>query len=241
MNNTLSINRIGLLLKRFFIQNLRKDMRLMGAAIACSIFLHFVRIPAVVGPFTPVIFWLCLYMAGTIYKLFADRNHGLMYTMLPASTLEKAVVSILIVSVYYVILAFFAEFIGCILGEIIRYLVMIGMNGFAEANLNFDITFQDHLAMSLLILAMVQSIFLFGSIYFRKHAIVKTILVGLGLLFALVLVIVIIAATFMDTETRYTYSPIFYGDATCISIIIISLITLFFWGMSYLRLRETEV
>jgi|GEM_PF-1676968 hypothetical protein len=240
MNNTLSINRIGLLFKRFFIQNLRKDIRLVGAAAACSAVMHFLQFPLTMGPLTPVVLFVSLYAAGTIYKLYANRNHGLVYTMLPASTLEKVIVNILLVSVYYVILAFIADFIGAILGRITTYLLDVGLNGFTAAELNFDLSFQNQFGRCLLVLAMFQSIFLFGSIYFRKFAIVKTILVGLGLLFAVILVIFIMATTIMDTTSYYTYTPSF-GEFRYLDVIVAACITLFFWGMSYLRLRETEV
>src|SRR5574344_2733184 len=124
MNNILSINRIGLLLKRFFIQNYKKDIRLLGAVLACVVLVCVLHIPINhIGADNFIIAPLSIYVAGTIFKMYADRNYAMAYTMLPASSLEKTIVSILLVSVYYVIMFFIIVILGRYLGRFISSMI----------------------------------------------------------------------------------------------------------------------
>ena len=88
------------------------------------------------------------------------------------------------------------------------------------------------------------SALLFGSLYFRKHAILKTLLTACVFGFAIFFldVIVISSAGYAFRLNGYDVNlpdlPGWIG--TLVEYTVPSVITLFFWFMTYVRLRETE-
>ena len=80
---------------------------------------------------------------------------------------------------------------------------------------------------------------LFASVYFKKLALLWSFLIGVAVLFVTIAINIVIAHWFDGMMMRsYGLSQ---GAAEAMYDVILSLVTLFFWFMTWLRLRETEV
>lgn len=237
--------------RSIFVQNKSKDLRLaLVIAGVMALFglwsIHFDDYS--VFHFLYVI--VLLVLAGTTFKMLSNQPRAMAYLTLPASAAEKTVVTIAYLNIYYFLLLSAASFVGYYCGQLLQNLIafipffrnLFGLEGshtFTLSTVSFE-GFGDHL----LSLTMGLSILLFGSVYFRKHAILKTLLTACVFGFAIFTldIIVIAAAGYAFSLNNYGVNfpdpPGWVG--TLIDYAIPSVITLFFWFMTYLRLRETE-
>jgi len=94
-----------------------------------------------------------------------------------------------------------------------------------------------------LLFAAVGSTFLFGSIYFKKLALLKTFSLGIGCLLIIqlynsLLLFITFGISTPNTTRLSMLNVAFYGEY---SNAVFAIITLFFLSLTYLRLKETEV
>ena len=239
-----------LLIRSIFIQNKSKDLRL--ALVVAGILAFFGLVSPSHGDydfFGAVNLCVLLVLAGTTYKMLAVPSRAMEYLMLPASTAEKTVVTIAYLNIYYVLLMMVSSFVGFYFGQMLQNLIAVipfFRDLFGSSGHNFAISAVsfEELGSNLLSLTCGLSILLFGSLYFRRHAILKTLLVFCGFCFALFIldmaVIAGVGSAFELSIKNVSLPDLPKWTETMIEIMVPCLFTLFFWFMTYLRLRETE-
>ena len=251
-----NIKRFGLLLRNDLFRNYRT--LLIGAGSVAAIYLIIILAPMIfshncVGyDFHQGFFPMALFIGGFLLSAasFAEIHHSQKNTaffMLPASRLEKLTSRLLLTNIVYVITAVVFYYLLNLVSIVLS--AIFGCGPFPVFNL-----FTREMLIALLVYFVIQSIFLFGSIYFKNHAFMKT---GLSLfalgnviaLFSLLMVRVVFfdffnhmhaADNFMATDFLYLKD---IGETllTILKYLFYFVLAPYFWILSYIRLGEKEV
>ena len=251
MEKQFSIDRMLLLARSIFVQNKSKDLRLALVIAGIMAFFGLVSVHFEdYGIFHFLYVIVLLVLAGTTFKMLTSQPRAMAYLTLPASAAEKTVVTIAYLNIYYFLLLSLASFVGYYFGQLLQNLIAIipffrdlfSAEGSHTITLS-AVSFKDF-GDNFLALTAGISILLFGSLYFRKHAILKTLLVFCGFAFALFLLDMIVIAS-AGSAWDLTFHNVNLPDlpgwvGTLIEYTVPSVVTLFFWFMTYIRLRETE-
>ena len=259
---TLSPRRLGLLMRHELVTQ-RKSLTSGFTAIAGVVFGLFLIASASGGgdDFHASLFSNILLIGGFIVSSVAfaelqDSKTGIHYMMLPGSPVEKYVSKLLLTSV------------GWTLAVIVLYTLMTAVSTLV-AQIFFATTPGVWLPVgratwtTIATYLVTQSIFLFGSVYFRKVAFLKTVLsivvvaASLGVIY-LIAARIIFAAAF----TGFLDFSVGAGDIASSAQIQLDqpqgraflgvlqrlgdmftwvIVPIFFWVAGVLRLRETEV
>ncbi len=233
--------RIKLLFLRFFRENWKKDLLFFSIFFAISI-LGGARNSS---EFVFTMFTFCfIYFAGISFSVLKNRFSGEHYLMIPANGLEKVSVNIILVNLYYGVILWVLANIGVLLGVFIRQFLtpdfIFSPVTMADLQNIFHID-----AEWVLFYLLCSAIFTFGSVYFKRRAIIKTI----GVIFAFFSLIFLIDGLLIHFFIKdiYHFKCNFYIDkeslfSTRWAVMVIEIIIiLFFWGLTYLRLKETEI
>lgn len=195
-------------------------------------------------------------VSSTAFSELTDPKTGIHYLMLPGSTLEKYLAKLLLTSIGWTVsilgLYVLATAVATLLGSL-----------FFAATPGVFLPTSRAIWLSIAGYLVSQSIFLFGSIYFRKVAFLKTALAAIVVAFSLGILFVL--------TTRLVFAPVFTGffemapqysgsnpmvalniDPTraqalargleAAGDVLTWIVTpIFFWVVGVLRLRETEV
>jgi hypothetical protein len=188
-----------------------------------------------------------IFIAGMFFHTPIKKNNDAHIHILPVTACEKlinALVVLLLATVVFLILMVAGTYLGyyCIRPFFNSGSNILVHNGFSILRmsiLNYS---------SYLVFAASLSVFLFGSIYFKGRAMLKTIGAGAGFLFGIAIYFLVLLAFSFTKEFQGEYSlksmniniadsPFFetYWHIFPIAIIV------FFISLTYLRLRETEV
>jgi hypothetical protein len=180
-----------------------------------------------------------------------DERKGMLYLSLPGSLLEKFVSKLLQTSVFWAIGATIVYFVGSLAGAGISQLAFGGSHGgylpLSPGDLEIVWTY-----------LLAQSIFLFGSIYFKKAAFIKTVLAVIVFAFAFAFVMVIAGrivfasefAHLIPTDAEMERLGQKLTDLTVEwprvfeiigNVVNFAVVPVFFWIAGFIRLRETEV
>jgi hypothetical protein len=244
MDTSLSLTRIKHLLNRYFIENWKKDLY-VGLVLLVIAF--------VVNPMSGfsgfVYMVMVLLYTSRIFSNLAYKESAHHYLMIPASTREKLLVNLFLSHIYYVLLLL--AFL--VLGILLRALILAP---FCDTSLCYTFLNTSYINFnfaSYLSFLFFQSILVFGSVYFKKNAFIKTLLSIAAFSFFLVMLVIFIFKMNPDSltplmdefkvmqESFMINRMLNYKTSFCISTIIYIVITCFFWMLSYFRLRETEV
>jgi len=264
----LNIKRLGFLFQRFFGERSRQELIQWTTMMIVFMVLR----NNAVGMSIAILVSGVVY-ASNFYKEIHSPGSGIAYFMIPASQLEKTILSVVMTSFYYFIMILIAYIIGNLLGTLLNnmiasmnnlvidfnlfhhsalqwklfggsnnHLISVSMDGqpgnFFEKGHSF---FLLHLFEAFLI---GQSIYLFGSIYFKRNhffaTFLATIVIGLILLIVFSTELRLIFGSFSMTSN----SSLGYNFGKTIGSILKSIIWLlppFFWVVSYYRLTEKQV
>jgi hypothetical protein len=240
----LSLSRVKQLFIEYFVINWKRDV---------SIFLGLFLVSAILAyqhwlfPSRFFIFIISILLIGVSNPLGKELR-GMNYLICPAKTAEKLLVNIVLVHIYYTV----ALVLVCGLATSIAFFLNpLNLEHFtvldkAEANAHFYRFY--------LTLFLFQSFFMFASIYFKKNALLKTVLF-FGILFLVCLISGIIffhlpnrveaignlIGALGEDELKYIISYTVDKYAWISQNLVYAIATVFFWVLSYLRLRETEV
>ncbi|HRZ98407.1 MAG TPA: hypothetical protein P5084_12695 [Paludibacter sp.] len=250
MNTTFSFYRLGLLLNRFFVENKQKELTFWAIAIVVFMLMYNA---ASVGMFIIIAGFI---FASRIYKSFGYTPGGMHYLLIPATHLEKLVSGIILSTIYFLIGVLISYMLGNTIGTHLGNLIF-GTNN--EVNLQlFDFsnkmqymdsgTIYPYIDM-FIGFAIVQSIFLLGSIYFKRNPIGKTFLaiiafsvvIGLFEVFLLKLNFDITSLQHENININILDLKSMFPGAETFGQIIKFSIAPFFWVVSYFRLTEKEV
>ena len=247
MNNT-SFQNIVKLVKKFFVERWKIEMIIFLAIfLACffmSLLFRLTHSPILIT-FITGIFITSIAFAATIFSELRSKTSSLMYLSLPASSLEKLISKIIISHIIRPLSFFIAGFSGIILAFVFKH--QIFSTDFEDFLREFvDVTISPYFILIIIISAMMLSIsiFTFGSVYFKRAAFIKTLL-SLLVIFTIWAVlnacVSYIIFTYFGSETHIHYTYVESHIYKIISICVMWIVTIFFWVLSYFRLRETEV
>jgi len=260
---TLSPRRVGLLI-RHDLASQRKSLTtgfLVIAGVAFGIFLLASatggRSAVLANTFVNILLIGGYVTSSVAFSELHDPKTGTHYMMLPGSTLEKYTAKLLVTSVGWTVAVIVVFAVGTVLG----YLVSLVF--FAE-NPGVYLPASRGVWISIATYLVTQSIFLFGSIYFRKVAFLRTALsvfvvaISLGIIY-LVAIRIFFAPAFVGTFetvrgveqmitgpngvslTDFAVESIFPVLETLQRILLWVVTPVFFWVAGVIRLRETEV
>jgi hypothetical protein len=216
------------LTRRYFIEGGRKDITTFLMVILIIAILDFIQPLGVSNTFMLLVLnIMAILYAGRIFSIFQPVSKTIHYLTIPASSAEKTLFNACLVYLYYNVLLVAALFLGSVLGELLRKLIISSY----EFNLFFPITWNE-----LFTLLTFESVFIFGSIYFKTHPVVKTLLWML----AVSLVLFLVDSSIMNIYNRKAFISASTIDIERIRLYICIVIFVFFNFMTWLRLRETE-
>ena len=237
-------------MKSIFLQNWKKDLCIFlclmgGMAIWKWITIMMISLSGdvdfasgVVLFYMPMNFAVAatlIVLASLTFRRLSNQSSGIMYLTLPASTLEKVVVNVLLVNVYYFVLLILSGLAGYALCLCLLAPTYSAANVFEC----FKFIYWSEFGYYALLITAGAAAMLFASVYFKKLALLWSFLIGIAVLFISIAVDIAILYIADGSLTRPWHLP--NGGAQAMYIVILSLVTLFFWFMTWLRLRETEV
>lgn len=251
MNTTFSFNRLGLLIKRYFIENKQRELSFWGIVIVVFMIMHDSSTIEMFLYVTGFIF------AARMFKVFSYTPGGMHYLLIPATHIEKLVTTILLSTVYYFIMILITYTIGNLLGTTIGNAIFsmnhpVSLDFFQMESLSkvWGNTVVQHkgLVDIFFTFALIQSIFLMGSVYFKKNAIGRTIMTFIAISILLgIIEVIIFKLTFGSFNLRdqsfnlsISGDNLFPGFEAATQYLKYLMIP-FFWLVSYFRLTEKQV
>ncbi|MBU0712946.1 hypothetical protein KJ762_07240 [bacterium] len=255
-NRIFNFNRFLLLLRNDLFRNYRT--LLIGAGTVAAIYFVATLTPMIFSRenigydfntgFFPTVLYICGFLLSA--AAFGEIHHtqkNTAFFMLPATTFEKFTSRLLLTTIGYLVISVVFYFILNMLSLLLSALFI--NSGFPVFN-----PFSEDMLMAIAIYLITQSIFLFGSIFFKNHAFMKT---GLSL-FGLSVVIGIFASIvfrivyhdffdhmrFMDNYMASDFIYLENFGETLLSIvkhIFWFVLAPYFWIVAYFRLSEKEV
>ena len=180
-------------------------------------------------------FLMGIIYAGRIFGIFLPAGRAIHYLTIPASTMEKTIANGLLVFVYFNALLITSLLLGNTLGGLAHKLLDPNYHYHFYMPFDWD---------DLILILIFESVFMFGSIYFKQRAAIKTSLVIIAIfLFFIILDTALIGRYFMYTNPeniqhlRKNFNNL-NGELIEYTISILTFV--FFNFMTWLRLRETE-
>ena len=242
----MNINNIKNLIRAYFYENWQKDIYTFGLVmIFAFLSMAWPSFNSFLG-FSVIVVLIAIYPLRFFDKLHqpSSRIH---YLMIPATNEEKVLTGIILTNFYFILLIIISASIGAVLGY-----------GVLRLNTpEMEMTFKELLGLILpskvrsylFLITMVSGIF-FGSIYFKKSPAWKIVLVSL-------VVFLVLGAIMTGTEwlnvlmtvpaeirngnyIKVEHSISVSESSKWTPYVIFSLITVYFYAMSFLRMRETE-
>jgi hypothetical protein len=257
MNAIFNFKRAGLLIQRHFIERFQNELIFWGIAIICMMFLR-INIGGILG---------FAIIAGIIrtcqfFREIHSPTNRINYFMIPATQIEKFVVSLLYTIVYFWSMLFVVYVIGNFLGTWLNNLLaniglLSDMLGIHYRNLSWIIVDSikyegtNSVLTVCVVILIFQSIFLLGGIYFKRSQLFKTFLalavIGffLGVISVIEAKYLLVDSVEMLAESSNANINISGKDMPglmkTISGIFLYLQAPFLWLVSYIRLIEKEV
>ncbi|MDR2971277.1 MAG: hypothetical protein LBU83_05025 [Bacteroidales bacterium] len=245
----MNILNITNLFRAYFIENKKTLLICCLISFGLLAFAFTVNTMPEILPITPYI--ITLWFAGSFFQSSLKKNNSTHFFNLPVSNAEKfihSVLTIIIIGAVIHLLSFAGAYTG-------YYLIHPLLNNNIEEYqwiVNNKIAVWDQLLMqkeAYWTYSVGGTALLFGSIYFKSKAIIKSVGSGLGILlgisfYFLALISITFRALF-NAEPLYRSSiNINFSDTPFLQeyyfLIPIALIV-FFLSLTYLRLKETEV
>ena len=252
----INFNRLGLLFQRFFIERSRTELVYWSIMAIVFMFLRN-NIPGMIG---------LIVIGGVVYasRFFKEIHYpgnGVAYFMIPATQLEKLIVGIVITSFYYFAMMMITYAAGNLLGTFFNNMlasmninILFGFSPFhysplqwkllgspIEAMISEGSGMHTNIMTFLFELFLVgQSIYLLGSIYFKRNQFFATLLATNIIQILLFILFVVELKLFFDT-TNLELSNYEWGRTVGHVLRgFIWLLPPFFWVVSYFRLTEKQ-
>lgn len=233
----MNTNNIINLIKRYFIESGKKDINSFLLIVLIIAFVSFFSVSGSIGNSMLVFLLLIigLLYAGRIFGIFQPAGRAIHYLTIPASTAEKTIANGLLVYIYFNILLVASLLLGNVIGGLAHKLLDPAYT--YHFNMPFD--FDD-----LFLLLILESVYMFGSIYFKNRAAIKTSLVIFAIFFFFIILDTIILGQHLSHFNQHSIqctNEYFCKFNTEWIEYGITVLTFFFFNfMTWLRLRETE-
>ena len=263
--DSFNLNRMGLLFRRYFTERLHTELIYWGIMIIVFMFIR--NNMAAVGGL--------IFVAGAFYAARFSREihsptNGCAYFMIPATQLEKLLVSLLMTSLYYFIMMIITYVIGNLLGTGLNNLLagidflssdlgffypstlqwrLFGETEFIHGtfngvNMGERITF---LELFFRIFLLIQSVYLLGGIYFRRNQAFATFF-ATNIIQLLLLILFIVELRLVIGETNSLFYSRAPEEVLQLKNVLLNTLRVFFyllppflWMVSYFRLTEKQV
>lgn len=228
-----------------------------------------VSVPVLWEGYQPVFIILGLLITTGAFSELRSTGSRIAYLLRPAATWEKVVAKLLVSTVFVWLTLTVAFFLASAIG-VVMYFVVGGTMTFSSAFGNAFLGGRWLLIAGKTFLAYLpaQAIFFFGSVYFQKHTAGKTLLSVVAWIISYgVLAVITVRVVFhkyivgevphsgarrfghfegplseLDIDTRMwrEIAPFYLDNPDVLRIIVSVVIVLLFWGLTVLRLSETE-
>ena len=254
MNNTFDIQRFGLLLKRkwlvfgkIYLITLAVVFGVILAAYAISFWPlftyseHFTerRISFRIPLFIILGLLFLTAVASSYFAHLGQKSKTIIDLLIPASTFEKFLAGVfftsIISTVSYLLIFFMTDVI-----------FVANLNDAAKDNFYFFASIRHNLYAPVYIIPLfATSIFLLGSVYFEKFHYIKTALSVM--VFTGIWMAVVLKSAELLTRGRHAVenNPVIHGGdkspIECWMTLLLVVLTIIFWAITYVRLKEKEV
>jgi hypothetical protein len=254
MNTTFSFNRLVLMLKRYFIENKNKEIMYWGILILVFTLVHKAETAK------SLLYIMGFIFAAKQFKIFAYTPGGMHYLLIPATHLEKLISNIILTTVYFFIMILLTYSIGNFIGTNLYNLIFnhsdpVTWEFFNSANThslgnNFNLTQENGFLDMFITFLTIQSIFMLGSVYFKRGAMGRTWLVIFAFSILIgIMELIILKGLFggISTMRNMNSISIMTNGSTTITIIengfkIFSYLLIpYLWLVTYFRLTEKQV
>jgi hypothetical protein len=249
MNQFFSLKRFRLLVLKHWADNRRRYILsvlafvgLLTAWFGLTLLMHEDQVPMSQDVQQTTFFFL-LFVIGTLYasQYFRDlgsRTKGSNFLLIPASSFEKLLCGILYTAVFFplvfIVTFYLADSLMVALanavfkwGEKARVINIFTVN-FFHFNSNRALNF-------LLFFLSVQSVFLLGSVYFRKYNFIKTI-ISCFIIWMLAMVVLYAVHNWV---TRLDNGPV-PDEITLATTVLAYIIGPLLWWVAYYRLKAKQ-
>jgi len=254
LDRVFNARRFVSLLRRELSAGYRALIVILGTTLGIAFTAYFFAAPAGTdGDFVgPLFSWFVLLTGGVVFSSRAFRDvhrpgDALRYLTLPCSHFEKTLAKFAVTAVGYALFSAAAYFVMTALAAPLTLLVFGRSPGLFNP-------FTADVLRSAGVYVALQSAFVFGSLFFRRMALAKTLLTAAGLLFGFGLIAgLVFAAANFDLLVRGAFE--WYGfrggsfptgpwhapwmDAARVVGWIVA--APFFWVVTFFRLKEQEV
>ena len=249
----MSIINIKHLIGHHFISHWKRELKIFAIMIFCAFFLLRAQ-----NNVLETFVWLAvLYSLVELKSIYAE-NKGMNYLLLPAQTSEKIVSTFIIHQIFYVLLSMAA----LALAYGINWLIAQKMGNYywMVYPLKWQTVNFSQAMNTLLSIWCWQVIFVFGSIYFKRHPGLGILLtfIGIGIITSMIIGICTSMVITHDIHYPHFVTRLFdlsqqtilqsdgyfdnnFTNFPGIFYILSAVHIIFWWLMSFLRLRETEV
>ena len=257
MNNSFSLLRLGLLIKKQWFDNAKlytlSVLALIGLLSIIFIFWASINGNNYDESDTYVIFLILLFGAGLIFAsttfgALSDKAKGTYWLSIPATHFEK-----LLCGIFYSLLAFPVVYLASLflIQQITFAIIRLNPNNIIEPENNLK---KIAIIFCYIFLAL-QSLFILGSVYFERYAFIKTTLAALFIIFLFMLTGTLFMKNLLphNSGMQGITSFVIYGDnemkiyrlAPWIEDAVIVFAKFIwapvFWVATYFRLKEKEI
>lgn len=234
---------IANLLKAYFIENWKIDLFQFGILAAVVLFGSIINGSPTYLNFA--LFVSCVFLMIYPERLFRNLHSSspkIHYLAIPASNSEKVVTNMILANIYYVVGLVISSALGLALAHL--FWKVRGYDG-----VFLYTSFDDNWV---LMIYATLSVFFFGSIYFRRRTTLSTI--GVGLLISMVFSLLVSLTVWVNGITLIPKDAAFHDFAwtfsskatlpdwitNTVGYLILSANIIYFYVLSFLRLKETE-
>lgn len=249
----MSIINIKHLISHHFISHWKRELKIFAIMIFCAFFLLRAQ-DNVLETFV----WLAvLYSLVELKSIYAE-NKGMNYLLLPAQTSEKIASTFIIHQIFYVLLSMAALALAYGINWLIAQ--KTGLYFWTDYSLKWQIFNFSQVVNALLSIWCWQVIFVFGGFYFKRHPGLGILLtfIGIGIITSMLIGICTSIVITHDIHYPHFVTRLFdlsqqtilqsdgyfdnnFTNFPGIFYILSAVHIIFWWLMSFLRLRETEV
>ena len=239
----MNISNIKQLLKCYFIENGKRDLIWVFGLMALITFLVQQSNPygtMMTAEILVALFFLFTY-PDRVFKSLSNTSQSIHFLMIPASTKEKVTTGIFFVNIYMVL----GLIISVWLGYSLSYLVLEFRE--VERMLPYmERYYMESFGVDICRLYAALSVCFFGSIYFRRKGFLKT--VGITMAIGLITMLLVMFVLWLNVRLscggtiknmQYGFSSSANGMEFC-HYLICAVVVVFFYGLSFLRMKETE-
>ncbi|MCL1974209.1 MAG: hypothetical protein FWG54_05265 [Bacteroidetes bacterium] len=255
MSATFTFSRIRLLFVRYFTENWRRDLTTLTACfIAFAVIPHLFSFPLSILPI--ILLTTFLFIGGMHFSahIFQEMHHpssGMHYLHIPASRAEKFFVNGILTFLLYPLVCFLLFYAALFLGNLLEP-IMPAIFNYQSIDIMALISAETFGSIVSKYITY-QSIFILGSLFFKKHPTTKTILsmivcsIAFGIIQLILARILWINADFTSMgslqEKMIQWGKDMIGSRLLIyaDYLLTGMVALFFWTVAYLKFKEKEV